>query len=328
MTATTTHADFARLCEPHRAAIRLHCYRMVASLEDAEDLLQDTMLRAWTHFDRLREPTAARSWLYSIATNVCLDHLGRRRRRALPEDLAPPNLGRDATPVTEVEWLDPLPASWIETVPDPSDPPDVEVVRRESVRLAFVAALQHLPARQRAALLLADVLGWRASEVATLLDTSVPAVNSALQRARATLRRRDRAGLLAGGGDEVHRRLLEGYIACWEAGDIDGLAHLLADEVTLSMPPSPDWYRGKAAVVGFFSWAWSAEAALGPFRMRGMAANGHPAVALYGRGRGDGPFTALALKVLELDGERIVRITGFVAPSLFPRFDLPVRLPE
>lgn len=327
MTSTTAHADFARLCEPHRHAIRLHCYRMVASLEDADDLLQETMLRAWTHIERLREPAAARSWLYRIATNVCLDHLSRRRRRTLPEDLAPPNLGREGTPLTEVEWLDPLPASWIETVPDSSDPPDVEVVRRESVRLAFIAALQHLPARQRAALLLADVLGWRAAEVATALETSVPAVNSALQRARATLRRRDPFVSHAEGVGGDHIRLLEQYIACWEAGDLDGLARLLAAEVTLTMPPSPDWYRGRAAVVSFFEWAWSAEAALGPFRLLGTTANAQPAVALYGRGGTDGPFLALAVKVLEFEGSRVSRVTGFVAPSLFSRFDFLPALP-
>lgn len=320
---------FAGLFADHSAAIRLHCYRMLASLEDAEDALQETMLRAWSRRETLREPAAVRSWLYRIATNVCLDQRARRPRRWLPQDRGPAEGTWPPTaPMVEMDWLEPLPGAWLEGIADPSETPEAAAEQRESVRLAFVAALQHVPPRQRASVILADVLDWSARDIAESLNTSTAAVNSALQRGRGTLRAAFPDGMPArlDGTSARDEALLDRYIRYWEEGDLAGLASLLTEDAELAMPPSLDWYRGRAMVVDFFRWAWSPAAGLGPFRLLPIVANGERGVGLYGKGGGSGDYQALAIKVLDADGAAVRAITGFVSPALFPAFGLPPAL--
>jgi RNA polymerase sigma-70 factor (ECF subfamily) len=324
---------FGRLAESQRHSLQLHCYRFLGSLEDAEDLVQETLLRAWRRLDRFEGRSSFRHWLYRIATNACLDARESRCRRALPDDLgAEPNpAGPPGAPPAEVAWLEPYPNSLLELAVDSEPGPEARYDRRESVELAFLAALQHLPPRQRAALLLRDVLAWSAAETASLLGASVPAVNSALQRARATLSQRlparddtSRQGLPA-----AERDLLARYVRAWEAGDLTALVTLLREDAVLMMPPVPEWYRGREGVGGFLSAEWPA---LGPFRLLPTGANGQPAFGLYGSAAaGRSLFRPLAVQVLRIEAGLIAEIVGFIEPStfgypgadLFPRFGLP-----
>jgi RNA polymerase sigma-70 factor (ECF subfamily) len=298
-----TEAEFRALVEPHLRALHVHCYRMLGSLHEAEDLVQETLLRAWRRYGTFAGRSSFRAWLYGIATNACLDVLRRRRTRLLPSQVLPPGdpTALPEPPRTDLAWLDPYPDHLLEA--DPAEHADL----RESVRLAFVAAVQQLPPRQRAVLLLRDVLGWSAVEVAELLGSSVASVTSALQRARAGV---ESVPPLERVSDDVERATVERYIAAWDAADVAALAALLKEDVEMTMPPTPSWYRGRDAVTAFFTAHFDRFPA-GRLRLTPTRANAAPALAVYD---GNVPF---ALKVLELDRVGIRAINGFTDPSLF-----------
>ncbi|MFE3254791.1 sigma-70 family RNA polymerase sigma factor [Nocardia sp. NPDC059091] len=315
---TATVDDVVAVADTHRPELLAYCYRMTGSLHDAEDLVQEILVRAWRSADSYDPQRASlRTWLYRIATNVCLTALKSAQRRALPVDLAQPN------PVVGAERLDPSPElPWLEPFPDAllgdGDPAAV-VAARESVRLAFVAALQHLPPLQRAVLILRDVLALRAAEVAGLLDTSTAAVNSALQRAHAQL-----SGVQAGPaelGDDEQRELLKRYVEAFEAMDIDALKRILRDDAMLQMPPFLAWFQGRDAVTAFLGRVFARGEA---FRLLPTRANNRPALAAYVK-RGD-VFEAANLHVLTLDRDGFARLDLFHSPDLFRLFDLPARL--
>jgi RNA polymerase sigma-70 factor, ECF subfamily len=318
---------FRRLVEPRRAELHAHCYRMLGSVHDAEDALQDALLRAWRALPRFERRSSIRSWLYRIATNTCLDLIARRsKQRVLPIDYGPSSDPHDGPgpPLVESVWVEPYP-----------DAPDASYEQRESVELAFIAALQHLPARQRAVLILREVLGFSAREVAESLETTVASVNSALQRARKTIDERlpdqsQQATLRTLGDDEV-RAIVERYMDAWERGDVDAIVALLAEEATLTMPPMATWFRGDEVVVFLTEWAFSGRAygAEGRRRVRVVPAraNGQPAVGTYSWEPEQGVFLPTVLQVLTFDGGKVSEITGFVDPAVFPRFDLPDSLP-
>jgi RNA polymerase sigma-70 factor (ECF subfamily) len=308
--STENHGDdFRRLTLPYRRELLVHCYRMLGSLHEAEDLLQETYLRAWRGFDRFEGRSSLRRWLYRIATNACLNALQARARRPLPAAVGAP--GEDpALPLDP-----PAPgATWLEPLPDDATDPAAIVAERGSVRLAFIAALQHLTARQRAVLILREVLGWPADEVAALLQTSRPAVNSALQRARAQLAAaRTAEDEIAEPDDPRARALLDRYVAAFVGADLDALARLLREDAILEMPPYAAWFAGRESVLRFM-----AAQCLGAMHMIPLRANGQPAVAVYHGGR------AHAIQVLAVDRDaRLTRITAFLDPALFPGFGLP-----
>jgi RNA polymerase sigma-70 factor (ECF subfamily) len=318
-TVAVTLADseaFEALARAHRRELQAHCYRMLGSLLDAEDLVQETFLRAWRGRDRFQHQASPRTWLYRIATNTCLSALARRARRVLPED--------PGSVSGELAWLEPYPDRLLEQLADDAPGPEARLEQREATELAFVAALQHLPARQRAVLLMRDVLGFSVAEVAYQLASSPASVNSALQRARSTLEQRlpHSGAVPAATLDIRRRRLLERYVASWETGDLDGLMTLLTQDIVLSMPPMPEWFAGHEAVRAFLAWAWG-PAGPGPFRLRSTEANGQPAFGLYGRAPEGSGYTPQAIQVLSLDGARIARLHGFVRPELFSAFELP-----
>ncbi|MBO0684095.1 MAG: RNA polymerase subunit sigma-70, partial [Candidatus Dormibacteraeota bacterium] len=278
--------DFAALAERHRRELLVHCYRMLGSLEDAEDLVQETFLRAWRELGRFQGRSSLRAWLYRIATNACLDALRGRARRVLPDALEPASDPRQARPPrTDVAWLQPFPDRLLEPVAPPESEPEAVLVARESIELAFLAAIQRLPPRQRAVLILRDVLAWPAKETAEQLDASVASVNSALQRARATLHDElpERRPASAPTADEL--AVLRRYMEAVEAADLSAVAGLLAEEVRTTMPPFPMWFQGRAAVLAALSTSWDAGSAayVGRFRMRAVGANRQPAVAGYVR---------------------------------------------
>jgi len=311
--------------EQHRRELTAYCYRMLGSPFEAEDAVQDTMLRAWRARDRFEGRAALRSWLYRIATNVCLDMLGSRERRARPMDLGPARHpdGPIGAILPEATWIEPVPDALV--VPD-GDPAEV-AQSRETIRLAFVAALQHLPPRQRAALILCEVLRWRAAEVAELLETTVASVNSALQRARATLESAAPASRLTPDAlDAPTRELLSRYVAAFEAYDMDELTRLIHEDATQSMPPYELWLRGRDHILGW--WTGRGAGCRGSRVLPAQAANGRPAFAQYKpREDGDG-YDPWALQVLEIHGGRIVEFTFFLGTAtLFPLFGVPPRLP-
>ena len=283
--------DFGAVTEPFRRELLAHCYRMLGSVDDAEDAVQETYLRAWRASDRFEGRSSVRVWLYRIATNVCLSARGRR---FLPSTYGPP----DAAPAPDVAWLQPM----------PDDPADVATTR-ESVRLAFVASLQFLPGRQRAALLLREVLDWSAREVADALDTTVPAVKSLLQRARAQLQ--DKAPDASEPTGPEAREVLDRYVEAFETADVAALEKLLRDDATLEVPPSSTWFRGKAGCVRVLA---DAAGAPGDWRMVPVSANGQPAAVAYHRGE---PFGVAVLSVVQ--GE-LAGIVAFADPGLVPRF--------
>jgi RNA polymerase sigma-70 factor (ECF subfamily) len=299
--------------EQHRSELTGYCYRMLASPFEAEDAVQETFLRAWRGYDRFEGRAALRSWLYRIATNVCLDLIGARERRARPMDLGP-----SGAPVAEN--LRTLPeVTWVEPIPDPAE----EAVSRESIRLAFVAALQHLPPRQRAALILCEVFRWQASEAAELLETSVASVNSALQRARATLESLDLEAAPPA-AEEADGELLARYVAAFEAYDMDALTSLIHEDATQSMPPYDLWLRGRDDI---FTWWWGPGIGCQGSRViPTRAANGSPAFGQY-KPSPDGGYEPWALQVLEVADGKIVELTFFLdTERVFPLFGLPARL--
>lgn len=320
---------FKTLFEPHRRAILLHCYRMLGSIHDAEEVVQDSLLRAWQRRDELRAAAALRAWLYQIATNACLDLLKSRRRRGLPHLVArPPATSMQlGAPVEERFWVEPAPDAWLEgEAGGRGARPDERMSERESIGLAFIAALQLLPPKQRAALLLIDVLGYRPEEAGALLATSEVSIRSLLQRARQSVAARQRE-LEPGDVSRVDEDLLGRFIASWERGDIAAFAALLAEDALLSMPPQPEWYRGRAAVSAFFAAIWAALP--GERRLVTLEANGQRAVALYRRRPEPGArFEASAIVVLTMRAGLIAELIRFGAPQLFPCFDLPERLDD
>jgi len=325
--APGTPNDFHTLSEPFQRELLVHCYRILGSLDDAEDALQEALLRAWRRLDTLKEPASARAWLYKIATNVSLDSLSRRKRRALPETLSPAADPRQPLPamVDEPIWLQPLPDEYLAA---PAPGPETQAERQESVSLAFLALLQQLPGRQRAALLLCDVLGWPAQEAAETLSLSVAAVNSALQRARAALKKSQGAAAFPPRLDMQSPEvagLLRRYVQAWESADALALAALLRQDAVLTMPPLPSWYHGRDDIRWFFELQlFSGEGAGERFRLRQTRANGCPALAVYQRDP-SGVYRPASLQVLALAGSEVARIDCFLVSGedAFARFNLP-----
>jgi RNA polymerase sigma-70 factor (ECF subfamily) len=299
---------FAALAERHRRELQVHCYRMLGSIEDAEDLVQETFLRAWRsrRTFRLEGRWSFRAWLYRIATNACLDAVARRPRRVLPHDVASA-ADPDASPPapTDEPWLEPYPDHLLD------DDPHAAAVDRETIELAFLAAIQHLPPRQRAVLILRGVVGFSAKETAALLDTTAAGVNSALQRARATLRehlphrRVDWAPSSA--PSEEERAVLRRYLDAHERGDVEALARVLREDVRVSFPPCPLWYDGRDAFIE----ASSKHAAPGEYRFVPTRANRQPALAIYLRRPGDSEYRPLAFEVLRIEGGQVAEIVDF-----------------
>ena len=320
----STTLDSSQL-EKHRAALTGHCYRMLGSPEEADDAVQETFVRAWRNLDRFEQRSSLKTWLYSIATRVCLDAIADRARRIRPMDRGPVGTVHDELrTLPAAEYIEPIPES--EVVPVDASPAE-RAILRQSIRLAFMAALQHLPARQRAALLLMEVLGCSAVEVAATLDMSVPAVNSAIQRARATLEARQlQEDAVAAGADDAE--LVHRYVDAFERYDMDALTRLLHEDVIMSMPPYAIWLRGPQAVRD-----WMLGRGIGCRASRMLAtsatANGAPT---FGQFRNSGPgkgFHAWGLVVLELGGGRVTGINTFLdTEKLFPRFGLPLTLPS
>jgi RNA polymerase sigma-70 factor (ECF subfamily) len=298
-----------------RGPMLAYCYRMLGSTHDAEDAVQETMVRAWRSLERLEDPSGLRPWVYRIATNVCIDASTRTRRRALPMDLAAPDDGRGelGAPLPESVWVGPIPSRLIAADGDPLD----RAVSRESIRLAFVAALQHLLPRQRAVLILRDVLRWRAAEVAELLGTSVDAVNSTVRRARAALAEA-RATRQMPEDEAVDPRLLAAYVEAYERFDVERIVALLHRDVVVSMPPFSFWLRGREA---FRTWLASGGTGCQPARVVVVEANGSPAVAMSRLGA-DGALATSAIHVLEWHGGQVTSLCAFLDPSLFSLFGL------
>jgi RNA polymerase sigma-70 factor (ECF subfamily) len=315
---------FRRLLEPYRGQLHAHCYRMLGSVHDAEDALQETFLRAWRGMARFEGRSSLRTWLYTIATNTCLNQIARRPKRVLPLDYTGPSDPFDGPgmPVVESVWLEPYPDTEL-GLEDGLAAPDARYEQRESVELAFIAAVQHLPANQRAVLILREVLGFSAAEVAEALGTSVPSVNSALQRARKSVDERtpdqSQQATLRQLGDEKLRKVVEDYTDALQRCDVDKIMSMLAEDAAWSMPPAATWYRGPHDLRNFLS--------LGPlsgaFRWRRLPtqANGQPAVAAYTWVESEGAYLPFALDVLTLEGDRIKEVTAFITRTT----DLPDR---
>jgi RNA polymerase sigma-70 factor, ECF subfamily len=321
----TDQADFAQLTGPFRAELLAHCYRMLGSVHDAEDQVQETLIRAWRSYGDFEGRASLRTWLYKIATNTCLRALENRSRRPLPSGLGAPDADPDG-PVTtgqrEVPWLEPIPDALVQA--GPADPASV-VDARASLRLALIAALQYLPARQRAVLILRDVLQWKASEVADLLGTTTTAVNGVLLRARARI---EEAGLaqdeIGEPADKNRRALLDRYAAAFENADAAGLSRLLREDATFEMPPILTWFAGRGRIARFLGTVVFGQP--GDFKMIPVAANGQPGFACYLLGP-DGCHHAHAVQVLTVAGAGIAHVVSFNQPELFGVFGLPQVLP-
>ena len=327
--ATVPRDDDAFRClvEAQRADLHAHCYRMLGSLHDADDALQDTLLRAWRALPRFRGQSSLRTWLYRIATNVCLDAIARRPKRVLPIDYGPATKpGGDERPLPDDLWIEPYPDELLGGS-DLAAGPDARYERREALELAFIATLQHLPARQRAVLILRDVLGFSAKETSESLESTVPAVNGALRRARRAvderLPERSQQANLRRLGDRRLREIVERFADAFEHGDVDAILAMLAEDATFGMPPYPDWCRGREAIAG--SWLMPGGP---PPRLRYVSsrANGQPALGTYLLDRETGGFRPLALDVLSLRDDLIVDVTAFRSPAIFARFRLPARI--
>ena len=313
--------DFARLTDPFRPELLAHCYRMLGSVHDAEDQVQETMIRAWRSYGEFEGRASLRTWLYRIATNACLRALENSGRRPLPSGLGGPGEYPEAPLAAarpEVPWLQPIPDALVSA--GSADPAEI-VASRQSMRLALIAALQYLPARQRAVLILRDVLRWRAAEVADLLGTTTAAVNGMLQRARARLEQ------AAPDQDQIHepadpadRALLDRYAAAFQDADITAVMQLLREDAVFEMPPEPTWFTGRELIGRFLQTRVLSEP--GRFQMIPTAANGQPALAAYLRDH-DGVYRAHSICVLTIEASRIARVTSFNDPGLFPAFGLP-----
>jgi RNA polymerase sigma-70 factor (ECF subfamily) len=332
---------FERLAEPFRREIKLHCYRMLGSLHEADDLVQETYLRAWRSFSSFEASSSDErgsfgAWLYRIATNACLNALEGRKhqQRYLPDQLGPagpPKL--EGGPALDVPWLEPYPdvnlysGSALEGLADAAPNPEARYTARESVQLAFVAAIQQLPPRQRAALMLCDVLGWASAEAATLLGVSTASINSALQRARETLSRSysDRRPPLEARTTAAQQQLLGRYLQAWEGHDVDGFVALLKQDATVVMPPWLQWFIGREPIRTFFAAAWKT---CGGLHLVPTSANGQPAFAIYEFSDADKRWNAHSIHVLTLESDAIAAITLFLDPQLCPGFGLAQSLPD
>jgi RNA polymerase sigma-70 factor (ECF subfamily) len=312
MTQIADDTDFAASAEPFRRELHVHAYRMLGSFDEAEDAVQETFLRAWRSRDSFDGSSAFRAWLYRIATNICLDAIRRSNRR--PK-------GRSLESLGEVPWLTPYPDRLLDEIAPPQDEPDKVVVARESIELAFLAAIQLLPPRQRAVLIIRDVLEWSARETATLLDMSVAAVNSALQRARATMAANRPHGRTVNPPTaltDVEISLLERSIDAHERADAAALAEMLRDDVRIAMPPAPFWFSGKAMFVPGLQEGLTAP---GEWRLVRIGANRQPALASYLRAHGDTAFRPFKIDVMRVENGLVAEITTF-GPALFPEFGL------
>jgi RNA polymerase sigma-70 factor, ECF subfamily len=323
---------FARLVELHRGELHAHCYRMLGSVHDADDALQDALLRAWRSLKGFEERSSLRSWLYRIATNTCLDVIARRPKRVLPIDYAPaadPHQG-PGEPVVESVWVEPYPDERL-GIEDGFAAPEARYDRRESVELAFIAALQHLPARQRAVLILREVLGFSAREVAETLETTTASVNSALQRARAAVHERmpeqTQQATIRALGDERAREIVQSYVDAWDRGDVEAVVAMLAEDASFAMPPLRTWFRGREAIAVFLAgWPLS-----GAWRWQHVPAqaNAQPARAFYAWDGEAEAYLPFALNVLTLHGELIGDVTAFVNRSIeLPERHIYARWPE
>jgi len=325
--------EFGRLAEPFRRELQVHCYRMLGSVHEAEDLVQETFMRAWRSFDSFEniEGGSFRAWLYRISTNACLNALASRKdpQRFLPHQLGPATLQMPSSPATDVAWLEPYPNAYLEGIGDETTNPEARYAAREAVKLAFVAAIQSLPARQRAVLLLCDVLGWAAAEAATLLESSTASINSSLQRARETLAKHYPGGRTQSSplSNPVQQKLLDRYLDAWQRHNVNGLVALLKEDATVTMPPWREWFDGRDAIGSVFA-AWRACG----LRLVPTGANGQPAFAVYELS--SGPLTrwaARSIHVLSFEEEMISTITVFgppTGPNLFKSFGFPMILPE
>ncbi len=323
---------YRRLVESHRGELHAHCYRMLGSVHDAEDALQEALLRAWRGLEKFAGRSSLRSWLYRIATNTCLDAIARRPKRVLPVDYGPPADPHAGTgePLVESTWVEPYPDEAI-GVEDGYAAPEARYERRESVELAFVAALQHLPANQRAALVLREVLGFSAKEAAEMLETSTASINSALQRARAAVEERtpeqSQQATLRSLGDEGVRRVVESYVDAWEQGDVEAVVAMLTEDAAFTMPPMQTWFRGREEIAIFLAkqplsglWRW---------RTVRVRASGQEALAFYTWDPEQESFQRFALNVLTLRGEEIAAVDAFLTRSTEdPDREVLARLPE
>jgi len=306
---------FARLVEPHRSELHAHCYRMLGSVHDAEDALQDAHLRAWRGLPNFEARSSLRSWLYRIATNTCLDLIAKRPKRVLPVDYGPPRDPHDGplVPLVESVWVEPYPDETL-GVEDGYAAPEARYEQREAVELAFIAALQNLPANQRATLILREVLGFSAREVAEILETTTASVNSALQRARKTTEERlpDRSqqATMRSLGDDGVREVVQSYMDAWDRADIEAVVAMLTEDANFSMPPAPSWHKGTQALTAFLGvgplsgdWRW---------RHILVRANGQPALAFYSWDEAKGTYLPFALNVLTLRDRLVSDVTAFI----------------
>ena len=330
---------YRHLVEPLRSELHAHCYRMLGSVQDAEDALQDALLRAWRGLGGFKGRSTPRAWLYRIATNACLDAMARRPKRVLPPDRGPASDPREGPgrPLVEAVWVDPYPDDLVGVEDGPASP-EARYERRESVELAFIAALQHLPGRQRAVLILRDVLGFSARETAETLDTTVASANSALQRARKAAEERlpaeSQQQTLRTLGEERLRELVEAYVDAWERGDVEAIVAMLTEDAVVAMPPMPTWYRGPEAITVFlrdfaFAGPWTGdrfESGRRRVRLVRGRASGQVALGAYGWDEERGAYVPYALQVLALRGERIADVTGFVTPAALPAVGMPAEL--
>jgi RNA polymerase sigma-70 factor (ECF subfamily) len=329
---------FGRLVEAYRSELHAHCYRMLGSVHDAEDALQDALLRAWRGVARFEGRSSLRSWLYKIATNTCLDAIARRPKRVLPIDYGPPTDPHDGpqAPIVESVWVEPYPDERL-GVEDGFAAPEARYEQREAVELAFIAALQHLPANQRAVLILREVLGFSAKEAAEALETTTASVNSALQRARKTVDERlpeqSQQATLRALGDEGVRSVVQSYVDAWDRGDIEGVVSMLTEDAAFAMPPAPSWHRGSEALTAFLrvgplsgEWRW---------RHLLVHANGQPALAFYSWDVEEGAYLPFALNVLTIRDGLISDVTAFIAratesrdPETYKRWPEEPLVPE
>lgn len=305
--------EFLQRADAHRGALRVHCYRMLGRSSDLDDVLQQTMIRAWKARDSLADASSLKAWLYRIATNVCLD--ARSDPRLLPSQVGAPMPDPDVSyqpPEGEPRWLEPMPSGWMD--------PEASLVEKQSVRLAFVAALQTLTSAQRASLLLRDVVGFSAEETADALGVTVPSVNNALFRARAAVES------AASPSDEPDPALLGRYVAAWESGDLDALVSLLREDVTTTMPPAPMWLVGRDANAIFHRRMFRLRNGVAKPRLVAASANGQPAFGFYRRQNENetSPFSLRALHIVDVRGGGVARMDHFLTPAVFPLFGLPL----
>lgn len=320
------HAEFGARMEVCRRELHVHCYRMMGSVQDADDMVQETFLRAWRRRETIAELSSLKAWLYTIATNVCLDALKRRPKRLVPTTRDAASTLAEPIPHAIVDpiWLEPYPDALLPAAEEQN--PEARVATREDITLAFMVALHQLPPRQRAVLLLRDVLDWPASEVAALLDTSISAVKSALHRARSMLATHRQAPDAAYGWtlDSSAQTQLAAYVRAWEAADITALVHLLKDDATYSMPPIPAWYRGRETIRALLGRTVFSGQAHGRWRLLPTRANGQPAFGLYRHADIPGLYRAYGIQLVTRCDREICDIITFINAALFAHFDLPL----